>query len=65
MPRGVRPGRLRIERLEQTYTCAGRIYASDMAAPAFEFTAETALWTSSGLIVDYPGIARRVGIPFS
>lgn len=49
---------LTVERLEQTY--AGRPgMGFGYTAPAFEFSAELH-YDSSGLIVDYPGIARRV-----
>jgi len=54
---------LRSERLEQTYTARPDLRFG-YAAPTFGFTAEMR-FDASGLIVDYPGIARRVGTPFS
>jgi uncharacterized protein len=49
---------LSVERLEQMYT-AGSELRFGYAAPAFEFAAELR-YDSSGLIVNYPGIATRV-----
>jgi hypothetical protein len=50
---------LTVERLEQGYTArSGRCFG--YTAPAFGFTAELC-YDESGLVVDYPGIARRVG----
>ena len=54
---------LRVDRLEQTYrriadTAARQRY--DYAAPAFGFTGRL-VYDESGLVVDYPGIARRAG----
>jgi hypothetical protein len=55
---------LSVERLEQTYTRlpdeAGRRY--EYAAPAFDFTC-TLSYDESGLVLDYPGIAVRAGLP--
>jgi hypothetical protein len=57
----VRAGGLRVERLAQGYQRigddAGR-QRFDYAAPAFGFTSRL-LYDESGLVVDYPGIARR------
>ncbi len=54
---------LSAERLEQTYTRIadedGR-QRYDYAAPAFGFTSRL-VYDESGLVVDYPGIARRAG----
>jgi uncharacterized protein len=54
---------LRAERLEQTYARlpdeAGR-QRYRYAAPAFDFTC-TLVYDSSGLVLDYPGIAVRTG----
>jgi uncharacterized protein len=54
-------------RLEQTYTRIanegegeGARQRYDYAAPAFEFTSRL-VYDESGLVVDYPGIARRAG----
>ena len=52
-----------MERLEQTYMHAadeasGQRY--DYAAPAFGFAARL-VYDESGLVLDYPGIAVRVG----
>src|SRR6516225_625824 len=54
---------LGVERLEQTYRrmadkAARQRY--DYAAPAFGFTSRL-VYDESGLVVDYPGIARRAG----
>jgi uncharacterized protein len=54
---------LRVDRLEQAYRriadAAGQqLY--DYAAPAFGFTSRL-IYDESGLVVDYPGIARRAG----
>jgi len=54
---------LRVDRLEQTYRrmadqAARQRY--DYAAPAFGFTSRL-VYDDSGLVVDYPGIARRAG----
>jgi uncharacterized protein len=55
----VRAVDLGVGRLEQTYRRAGeRRY--EYAAPAFGFTAVLA-YDDSGLVTDYPGIARRAG----
>ena len=54
---------LRVERLEQTYQrIAGKAARQryDYAAPAFGFTSRL-VYDESGLVVDYPGIARRAG----
>lgn len=48
---------LTVARLEQTYTARGDLRFG-YAAPAFDFTTELR-YDASGLIVDYPGIARR------
>lgn len=48
---------LSVIRLEQTYTARGELRFG-YTAPAFGFTAELR-YDASGLIVDYPGIARR------
>jgi hypothetical protein len=54
---------LRVDRLEQTYRRiadkAGR-QRYDYAAPGFGFTSRL-VYDESGLVVDYPGIARRAG----
>jgi hypothetical protein len=50
---------LSVQRLEQTYTARSR-GRFDYVSPAFDFVAELR-YDESGLIVDYPGIARRVG----
>ena len=54
---------LRVDRLEQTYQRiadqAGR-QRYDYAAPAFGFTSRL-VYDESGLVLDYPGIARRAG----
>jgi hypothetical protein len=49
---------LTVERLEQTYTGRPGL-RFEYTAPAFDFAAELS-YDESGLIVDYPGIARRV-----
>jgi len=49
---------LTVERLEQTYTSRPELRFG-YTAPAFEFAGELT-YDRSGLIVDYPGIARRV-----
>ena len=54
---------VRVDRLEQTYRriadkAARQRY--DYAAPAFAFTSRL-IYDESGLVVDYPGIARRAG----
>ena len=54
---------LSVDRLEQTYRriadqAARQRY--DYAAPAFGFTSRL-VYDKSGLVVDYPGIARRAG----
>jgi uncharacterized protein len=54
---------LAVERLEQTYArttdqAGGQRY--DYAAPAFAFAARL-VYDESGLVLDYPGIAIRVG----
>lgn len=59
----VRASSLTVERLEQTYLripddATGQRY--DYAAPAFDFTCRLA-YDAGGLVVDYPGIAVRVG----
>jgi uncharacterized protein len=59
----VRTPGLSVERLEQTYLriageAAHHLY--DYAAPAFGFTSRLA-YDESGLVLDYPGIARRAG----
>jgi len=59
----VRAVSLAVERLEQTYMRAadeasGQRY--DYAAPAFGFAARL-VYDESGLVLDYPGIALRVG----
>jgi hypothetical protein len=59
----VRAVDLRVDRLEQTYRriadqAARQRY--DYAAPGFGFTSRL-VYDESGLVVDYPGIARRAG----
>lgn len=49
---------LTVDRPEQTYTRRSELTFGYLA-PAFEFSAELQ-YDASGLIVDYPGIARRV-----
>jgi len=54
---------LSADRLEQTYTRIadeGGRQRYDYAAPAFDFTS-CLVYDESGLVVDYPGIARRAG----
>lgn len=54
---------LSVERLEQTYlriADEGARQRYDYAAPAFGFTSRL-VYDDSGLVVDYPGIARRAG----
>ena len=55
---------LRVERLEQRYRRVpddpAHAQRVDYEAPAFDFRA-TLTYDESGLVVDYPGIARRVG----
>ena len=54
---------LAAERLEQTYARIadeGARQRYDYAAPAFDFTS-LLVYDESGLVVDYPGIARRAG----
>lgn len=48
---------LTVSRLDQTYTALGELRFG-YAAPAFDFATELQ-YDESGLIVDYPGIARR------
>jgi uncharacterized protein len=51
------------ERLDQTYRRAdtdGRPFRLEYSAPAFDFTC-TITFDRAGLVVDYPGIAVRVG----
>ncbi len=59
----VRALSLSAERLEQSYTRMadeGGRQRYDYAAPAFDFTSRL-VYDESGLVVDYPGIARRAG----
>jgi uncharacterized protein len=59
----VRALSLSAERLDQTYTRIadeGGRQRYDYAAPAFGFTSRL-VYDESGLVVDYPGIARRAG----
>jgi hypothetical protein len=59
----VRALSLSAERLEQTYTRVadeGGRQRYDYAAPVFDFTC-CLVYDESGLVVDYPGIARRAG----
>jgi hypothetical protein len=54
---------LSVERLEQTYRRIGDEGARqryDYAAPAFDFTSRL-VYDESGLVLDYPGVARRAG----
>jgi hypothetical protein len=54
---------LGVTRLEQTYRRIpddGPRQRYDYAAPAFGFTSRLA-YDESGLVLDYPGIARRAG----
>ncbi len=58
----VRVAGLAIERLEQRYVRRGDADAGctvDYAAPAFDFAARIA-YDHAGLVLDYPGIARRL-----
>jgi uncharacterized protein len=53
---------LRVERLEQRYTRIdddGRNQQYDYSAPVFGFAARL-VYDPAGLVIDYPGIARRV-----
>ena len=59
----VRALQLTVERLEQTYARLpddGPRQRYDYAAPAFEFACQLA-YDTSGLLLDYPGIAVRAG----
>ena len=59
----VRAGELSTGRLEQNYrriADEGGHQRYDYAAPAFGFTARL-VYDGSGLVLDYPGIARRAG----
>jgi hypothetical protein len=59
----VRAVGLRVHRLEQTYRHSatdGSRQRYQYAAPEFDFAAEL-VYDQAGLILDYPGIARRVG----
>jgi len=54
---------LSVERLDQDYARTadeGRYQRYDYAAPAFGFTSRL-VYDESGLVLDYPGIARRAG----
>ena len=54
---------LSVERLEQTYRRIGDEGARqryEYAAPAFDFTSRL-VYDESGLVLDYPGVARRAG----
>jgi uncharacterized protein len=54
---------LSVDRLEQTYrrlADEGGHQRYDYAAPAFGFTSRL-IYDESGLVLDYPGIARRAG----
>jgi uncharacterized protein len=60
----VRAADLRVERLDQTYRRApdlGDRQQYEYAAPAFGFTACLS-YDETGLVLDYPGIAHRVGL---
>ena len=60
----VRAVGLRVERLDQTYRRApdiGDRLQYEYAAPAFGFTACLS-YDETGLVLDYPGIAHRVGL---
>ncbi|GAB1822823.1 putative glycolipid-binding domain-containing protein [Herbidospora sp. RD11066] len=57
----VRAADLRVERLEQHYTRTGGT-SFDYASPAFGTFCRLD-YDPSGLVVDYPGIAVRVGTP--
>jgi hypothetical protein len=55
---------LSVDRLEQSYRRAadlGSHQRYDYAAPAFGFTSRLT-YDESGLVLDYPGIARRAGL---
>lgn len=54
----VRAAELEVQRLEQHYTPLDERHRFHYEAPAFRFTAELS-YDTSGLIVDYPGLARR------
>ncbi len=54
----VRAAELEVQRLEQHYTRLDERHRFQYEAPAFGFTAELT-YDTSGLIVDYPGLARR------
>ncbi len=59
----VRARDLAVERLEQTYarvTDETSYQRYDYAAPAFEYACRL-VYDESGLVIDYPGIAVRVG----
>jgi len=54
---------LSVDRLEQTYrriADEGVRQRYDYAAPAFDFTSRL-VYDESGLVLDYPGVARRAG----
>jgi hypothetical protein len=54
---------LSVDRLEQTYrriADEGARQRYDYAAPAFDFTSRL-VYDESGLVLDYPGVARRAG----
>ncbi|NDU77021.1 hypothetical protein GWI34_31040 [Actinomadura sp. DSM 109109] len=53
----VRAADLTVDRLDQTYTRAGRA-AFDYAAPAFGFTARL-VYDDAGFVLEYPGLATR------
>ena len=60
----VRAVDLRVERLDQIYRRApdiGDRQQYEYAAPAFGFTAYLS-YDETGLVLDYPGIAHRVGL---
>lgn len=54
----VRAAGLEVQRLEQHYTRIDERHRFRYEAPAFRFTAELS-YDTSGLIVNYPGLARR------
>jgi hypothetical protein len=54
----VRAAKPEVERLEQHYTRLDESHRFYYEAPAFEFTAELS-YDATGLIVDYPSLARR------
>jgi hypothetical protein len=54
----VRAAKPEVERLEQHYTRLDDSHHFYYEAPAFEFTAELS-YDTTGLIVDYPSLARR------